>query len=293
MTAPGSPGGLAPLFALLLLLGGLELGLFLLVLLDELLDLGQAQDGHGGLVAHRVARQRGHLQFVGRQLGHVQRLAEHLDGQGEGVLERRLVLLVLLLEDGDCGRAVVPDARRLPAAVVAARVRLVQLVAVVLVPSHVQDGDAEGPFPAVLSVRLLEVAQPAHQALAGDRLAVLQQVPLGDLTQLVGQHVGVRGDASHAARHVVVQLVDLLGGEHFVEKLVGVSSLRSENNPVRCQDAEAGAGVPDRFHGVLDLIQSTFGAEYSGPGVVATSHGDARLQISLRHCDEQDKDTRG
>ncbi len=46
------------------------------------------------------------------------------------------------------------DKDYLPAAIVAAGVWLVELVAVVLVPTHVQDGHAEGPLAAGLGVRL-------------------------------------------------------------------------------------------------------------------------------------------
>ena len=48
------------------------------------------------------------------------------------------------------------------------------------VPSHVEEGDAEGPLPAVLGVGLLDVAQGRNQLLAGDRLAVAVVVALSN-----------------------------------------------------------------------------------------------------------------
>ena len=35
------------------------------------------------------------------------------------------------------------------------------------------------------------------------------------IPELIGEEVGVTGDAGHAAHHVLVQLVDLLGVEHL------------------------------------------------------------------------------
>ena len=78
-----------------------------------------------------------------------------------------------------------------------------QLVAEVLVPAHVEDRHSEGPLAAGLGVRLhdggvgniqdwniamgrhsvsdlLDVAEPGHELLAGDALAVLVLVPLPD-----------------------------------------------------------------------------------------------------------------
>ena len=76
------------------------------------------------------------------------------------------------------------------------RARHHQLVAKVLVPAHVQDGDAKRPLSAGLGVRLrkatigmffyifhwnqnlFDVAEPRDELLAGDRLAILVLVPL-------------------------------------------------------------------------------------------------------------------
>ena len=201
-------------------------------------------------------------------------MTAHLDGEVERVVQRGLPLLVLLLELRDGGGGVVADAGGLPAAVVARRVRLVQLVAELPVPPHVEDGDAEGPLPAVLGVGLLDVAKPGHQLLAGHGLPVLVVVPLPDEPELVGEHVGVGGDAGHRAGHVLVEVVDLLRVEDLVQQLVGVPPLGGQDHPVGGQDAQAGAGVADGLHGVLHLVEAALGGEDGGAGVVAAGHGD-------------------
>ena len=125
------------------------------------------------------------------QLVCVERLAEDLDGKSERVGQLRLANLVLLLEHRDGALIVVADASRLPAAIVARRIALIELEAELLIPAHVQDGDAERSLAAVLCVGLLDVAQAGHEILGGYGLLVLQVVALCDQTQLVDQNVGV------------------------------------------------------------------------------------------------------
>ena len=96
-----------------------------------------------------------------------------------------------------------------------------------LVPAHVEDGHAEGPLAAALGVDLLDVAQPGHELLAGNALAIRVFVSLPDQPQLVGQQVSIGGQSSHAANlnimrlnsylffifinyHVIIQFVNLL-----------------------------------------------------------------------------------
>ena len=103
--------------------------------------------------------QDGDFDLVRRQLGRVQRLAEHANGQTQGIVELRLADLVLLLENRDGRLRIVAHARCLPAAVVATRIRLVQLVTVVFVPAHVEERHTERTLAAELRVRLFNVAQ--------------------------------------------------------------------------------------------------------------------------------------
>lgn len=77
---------------------------------------------------------------------------------------------------------IVSNACGLPATVVAAWIGLVQLVAVVFVPAHVQNGHTEWPFATVLRVRLLDVAQIRHQLFAWHRFAIVQLIALSNHT---------------------------------------------------------------------------------------------------------------
>ena len=51
---------------------------------------------------------------------------------------------------------------------------MIELVAELLVPAHVEDGDSEGPLASVLRVGLLYVAHERHQLLARHRLLILK-----------------------------------------------------------------------------------------------------------------------
>ena len=66
----------------------------------------------------------------------------------------------------------------------------------------VDERDAEGPQAAVLRVALLEVAQPAHELLAGYVFVVGEQVALRGLAGVVDEDVGVGGHASDSTYHV-------------------------------------------------------------------------------------------
>ena len=65
-----------------------------------------------------------------------------------------------------------------PSAVVSAGVALVELEAVVLVPAHVEEGDAERPLATKLGVGLLDVTQGTDQLLTWNGLLVLQGIPV-------------------------------------------------------------------------------------------------------------------
>merc|ERR1719432_247458 len=196
----------------LLLLGRLSLRLGLLVLLDQLIHLICWKDFNLGLPV--LPGERRQLNLLGGELRHVKGLAQHLNAEVKSSLETSLVLLVLLLQHRNCSVPVVPDTGGFPPSVVARGVGLVQLVAKVLVPAHVQDGHAKRPLSAGLGVRLLDVTEPRDQLFAGDGLSVLVLVTLAYQPELIGQEIGVAGDPSHTAHHVLVQLVNLLRMEH-------------------------------------------------------------------------------
>ena len=63
-------------------------------------------------------------------------------------------------------------------------------------------------------------------------LPILQLISLGVEPELVDKDVGVGSDSGDAAGHVVVNLVDLLGGKHLVQQLVGVLPLRRQENAI-------------------------------------------------------------
>lgn len=167
---------------------------FLLVVSNEGLDLSDGQHLDAGTAV--LASQCRQLQLVWRQLSGVHSFAHHFDGQCQRGVQIRLPFLVLLwrpkkqdkrvnlrficdscyaylLQHGDSSGAVVSDAGSLPSAVVTRRVGLVELETILVIPSGIKERDAEGSLPAVLCVRLLDVAEPRDELLAGDGLPVL------------------------------------------------------------------------------------------------------------------------
>ena len=121
------------------------------------------------------------------------------------------------------------------------------------IPSHVQDGHSKGSLASTLGVELLDVAQPADQLFTGNTFTLIMLiinqlinvniltirilVSLSNQPEFIGQQVGIRGETSHATNHVIIQFVNLLRVKHFVQKLVGVSSLSSQHNAVIGQNS--------------------------------------------------------
>merc|ERR1719435_780478 len=87
--------------------------------------------------------------------------------------------LILLFEHRDGCTAIAANTGGLPSAVVPRRVALVELVAVDAVPSHVEQGDAEGALASVLRVCLLEITEAHHELFDGHWLAEVKFVALG------------------------------------------------------------------------------------------------------------------
>ena len=102
-----------------------------------------------------------------------------------------LLLVVVRPQDRLRRRGPRPDRRRLPAAVVAGRVRLVELEAALAVPARVEQRDAVRPQPAELGVALLGVAEGADELLDGDGLAEGEGVALGGEAGGVDEDVGI------------------------------------------------------------------------------------------------------
>ena len=99
------------------------------------------------------------LTSFGCQFVCVQSLAKYFHSQFECIGQLGLSHFVLLFQHGNSGLIIVANTSRFPATVIARRITLVQLVAEMLVPAHVQNGHAERSFTTELSVGLLDVAQ--------------------------------------------------------------------------------------------------------------------------------------
>lgn len=223
---------------------------------------------------------QGRLTILAAQLGRVHRLAQHLDGHGARLLEGA-VLLVVLLKQALGARVVGPRARCLPAAVVARGVAVVQLKLALPVPAGVDDGHAEWPETTSLCVALLEIAEQAHELLAGNVFVVREEVALGVIAGDVDQDVGVGRHAGDGANHVaagaeavsawprgsagnvhlLVQSVDLLGRRVLLQELRRDLALGGEDDAVLGQDANGSASVGDGLEGILDLVQTPIGGE--------------------------------
>jgi hypothetical protein len=185
--------------------------------------------------------------LLAAELGGVHGLAEHLDCEPTRLFQVALLLVVLLQQA--LGRGIVcTDACRLPAAVVATGVALVELELSLGVPSGVDEGHAKGPQTAVLRISLLEIAKLAHELLAGHVFVVGEEVALGGLTGVVDEDVGIGGHTRYSADHVattelvppgqsrrhdaLVQDVQLLGGCVLLQQLARHLPLRREDNAV-------------------------------------------------------------
>lgn len=92
---------------------------------------------------------------------------------------------------------VVSDASSLPTTVISGRIALIQLIAELFVPSHVQDGDTERSLTTELGIGLLYVAQIRDEVLTRYGLLILQKVALSNQSKLVNKHVRVRCDSRH------------------------------------------------------------------------------------------------
>lgn len=88
----------------------------------------------------------------------------------------------------------------------------------------------------------------------------------------VDEDVGVGHDPGDGAGEVGVDLVHLLGGPGGLEELGGDLLLAHEDHAVGRQDAEGRAGVPDRLHRVLHLVQPALRREDRGAAVVTARH---------------------
>ena len=143
------------------------------------------------------------LTLLAIQLCRVHRLAQHLDRQPTRLLEIA-ILLVVLLQQTLRRRVIRPYACRPPSAVVPTRIAVVELKLPLRVVAGVDERDAKGPQATVLRVSLLQVAQAAHELLAGDLLVVDEQVALCGLARIVDEDVGVGGQAGDGADHVAV-----------------------------------------------------------------------------------------
>jgi hypothetical protein len=151
---------------------------------------------------------RRELDLLRRKLCGIHRLAQHLDRQLARLL-KVAVLVVVLLQQTLRRSVVGAHARRLPAAVVSGRVGLVELELPLVVPAGVDEGNTERSETTVLRVALLQIAQAAHELLAGNVGVVGEEVLLGGLAGVVDEDVGVGGHAGDGGDHVAINVISL------------------------------------------------------------------------------------
>ena len=96
-----------------------------------------------------------------------------------------------------------------PSTVIPRGIALVELEAIVLVPSREQKGDSEGSKASILRVCLLVVADLLHHLLERHRLLVVVQVPLRREPRALDEDIGVCGESCHETGGVVVDGVGL------------------------------------------------------------------------------------
>lgn len=185
---------------------------------------------------------RGELDLLAGQLRAIHCFRQHLDSQLARLIEGA-VLVVVLLEQRLCTCTIRPDTGGLPAGVVAAGVRLVELEVALVVPAGIDEGNTKGAQTTMLRVALLEIAQTAHELLAGNVGIVGEQVALRSLARVVDENVGISGHARDSGDHVVVEDVQLLGARILLEQLAGDFPFGGEHDAVGGEDAEGSAGV--------------------------------------------------
>ena len=151
---------------------------------------------------------RRELDLLRRKLCGIHRLAQHLDRQLARLLQ--VAVLVVVLFQQTLRRSVVgAHACSLPAAVVAGGVGLVELELPLVVPAGIDERNTEGSETTVLRVALLQIAQAAHELLAGDVGVVGEEVALGGLAGVVDEDVGVGGHAGYGGDHFAGRSVSL------------------------------------------------------------------------------------
>lgn len=205
------------------------------------------------------------LELLRRKGSRVHRLRHNLNGQPQGAVKVNIIL-ILRLKDAIRSSGVAADRRRAPPAEIARRIALIQLEAVVPVPSGEEEADAERPEAAPLRVRLLGVADELEEVLNGDGLVVGVGVALGGEARLVDEDVRVGGDAGHGAGNVGVDDVHLFRPLRRVEELRRRLLLGGEDDTLARQDTYGGARVADSLHRILYLEEAAVGGESTAEG---------------------------
>ena len=124
------------------------------------------------------------------------------------------------------------------------------------IPACVNERNAEWSKTTVLCVALLEIAQTAHELLAGDVFVVGPEILLGGLAGVVDEDVGIGRHAGNGANHVaaiinqpifspsqssplpwkkrdvLVEDVELLGRCVLLEELRGNLALGGEDDAI-------------------------------------------------------------
>lgn len=135
------------------------------------------------------------------QLCRIHRLAQNLDRHRACFLERA-ILLVILLQKTLCACVVGTYAGRLPTAVVAAGIALVELKLSTRIVPGVDEGDTEWPKTTMLSVPLLQITKPTNELLARYLFVVGEEVTLGRLACVIDEDVRVCGHPGNSTDHI-------------------------------------------------------------------------------------------
>src|SRR5713226_1084255 len=176
------------------------------------------------------------------------------------------VILVLFLEEFHDRLAALSDAAGLVRHERAARVRLEQMGPKVVHARH-EERRPERTHAAVLGVVLLIVANPLHEEVDADLLAVRDLVDLRDEPGIVHEDPRIGHEAGGRRPHVLVDLKDLLNRRRLDEPR---SDLLIGHQDDAVLELQTHGGVPprDRHASVFHLEQAAVGAEDRNRAVV-------------------------
>ncbi len=156
----------------------------------------------------------------------------------------------------------------LPTIEIATGIAVIDLIAVVLIPSGKEEGDTEGSEATHLGVGVFVCANLTDEFFHGLGLVVLVQVVLGVLSGLLEEDVGIGSETGNGTDDMVVNDVDLLALLGGGQQLAGDLLLHADDDAVLREQGNTGGCVVDSLHSVLNLIETALGRECCGLSIV-------------------------